>query len=176
MLEAQDNKNAEKPVSSSHRLVAALRDQIKVEDEVNSLSPWFDRWKATLEPQKRKATVAIVLVLLMSSLAFGLGFALQVNQTERPGFSLSERIGTLFVARRAAAPAAGQGAASASVNSLATYGAGFGWADRFNSVEVLRETASSKVLWPLSTSISMLILAILLLPQPDHTPQKPSAD
>jgi len=176
VLEAQDNKNAEKPVSSTQGLVAGLRNQIQIDDEAKSLSRWFDRWKATLEPQKPKVTLAAVSVLLVSSLVFGLGSALQIDQAERPGISLSERIGALFMARGAAAPATGQYTASTPANTLASYGAGFGWIDRFNSVEILRETASSKVLWPLSTVISMFILAILLLPGSNRAPQKLSAD
>lgn len=176
MLEAQDDKSVEKPARSLHMLVAALRDQIRIDDDAKSLSPWFDRWKGTLEPQKRNVTLAIVSVLLILSLAFGLGFALQIDQVERPGFSFSERIGSLFLVRGAAAPAAVQDTASTSANTFASYGAGFGWADRFNSVEVLRETASSKVLWPLSTIISMLILTILMLPRSNRVPQKLSAD
>ncbi len=176
VLKAQDDKPTGNPASSSQLLVAALRDQIQMENEGRSLSPWIDRWKATLAAQRRTVTLAIVLVLIMSSLMFGIGSALQIDQAERPGFSYLERIGTLFVAGESADPGAGQDSASKSANTLAAYGASFGWSDRFNSVEVLRETASSKVLWPLSTIVSMLILSTLLLPRSKAMPQKSSAD
>ena len=176
VLEAREEKFAEKLAPSSQGLVAVLRGQIQNDDEAKSLTQRFDRWKATLEPQKRKATLAIVSVLLISSLAFGLGFALQIDQVERPGFSFSERIGSLFLVRGAAAQAAVQDTASTSANTFASYGAGFGWADRFSSVEIMRETASSKVLWPVSTIISILILTILMLPRSNRMPQKLSTD
>ena len=176
VLEARDAESVVYPGSSSQRLVRALRDQILIGDEAKSLSRWVDRWKAYLGSQNRTVTLAIVSVLLLSSLMFGLGSALQIDQSERPGISFSERISSLFGARGAAVSAAGQDTAPSPENSLASYGAGFSWTDRFNSGEMQRETASSKVLWPLSTIISMLILVALLLPQSNRTPQKSSAD
>ena len=176
VLEARNPESTEIPTSSSQRLVAALRDQVLIGDEAKSLSRRFDRLKAYLGSQSRSVTPAVVLVLLISSLMFGLGSALQIDQAERPGFSFSERIGGLFVAQGAADPGAGQDIASTPANTLASYGASFGWTDRFNTVEVQRETASSKVLWPLSTIISMLILTALMLPRSNPTQQELSAD
>ena len=48
---------------------------------------------------------------------------------------------------------------------LEAYGAGFGWPDRFNNAELSREVESSKVLSPLSTVASVLMLGALLLPR-----------
>ena len=49
-----------------------------------------------------------------------------------------------------------------------TYGAGFTWPDRFNELKAQRETMSSKVLWPISTLFSTLILGAWLLPHPNR--------
>ena len=176
VLEARDAESVENAASSSHGLVAALRDQLLFGDEAKSWSRWFDRWKAYLGSQNRTVTLAVVSVLLLSSLMFGLGSALPIDQAERPGNWFSERIGGLFGARGAADLAAGQDSAPTPANTLASYRAGFSWPDRFNRVEVQRETASNKVLWPLSTIISMLILAALVLPRSNRTLQKSSAD
>ena len=176
MLEARDAESVEIPASPSRSLVAALRDQILIGYEAKPLSRWLDRWKAYLGTQNRTVTLTIVSVLLLSSLMFGLGSALQIDQAERPGNLFSERIGGLFRARGPADPAAGRNTAPAPANSLASYGAGFSWTDRFISVEVQRETASSNVLWPLSTIISVLILVALLLPRSNRRLQKSSAD
>ena len=156
------------PASSSQTLVAALRDQIRIGDEAKPLSRWLDRWKAHLGSQNRTVTLATVSVLLILSLMFGLGSALQIEQSERSGTSFSVRINSLFGARGAAVSAAGQDTAASPANSLASYGAGFSRTDRFNRVELQRETASSKVLWPLSTLLSVLILGAWLVPRSDR--------
>ncbi len=176
VLEARDAESVENVASSSQGLVAALRNQILFGDEAKSWSQWFDRWKAYLGSQNRTVTLAIVSVLLLSSLMFGLGTALQIRQAEGSGSLISGVIRGLLAPRGAADPAAGQDTAPTPGNTLASYGAGFSWIDRFNRVEVQRETASSKVLWPLSTIISMLILAALLLPRSNRMPQKSSAE
>ena len=175
MLEARDVESVEISASSSQRLVAALRGQTLIGAEAGSLITRLDRWIANFGLQNRSLTLALLILLVISSLAFGLGSALQIDQAERQGNSFSERIGALFGARGAADLAAGQDTAPVPANTLASYGASFSWTDRFNRVEVQRETASSKVLWPLSTFISILILAALLLPGSSPTPQKSSA-
>ena len=176
MLEAQDAESVENAASSSQGSVAALRDQILFGDEAKSSSRWLDRWKAYLGFQNRTVTLAIVSVLLLSSLMFGLGTTLKISQAEGSRSSISGVIRGLLAPRGPADPAAGRNTAPAHGNTLASYGAGFSWTDRFNRVEVQRETASSKVLWPLSTIISMLIVAALLLPRSNRMPQKSSAD
>ena len=56
---------------------------------------------------------------------------------------------------------------------LGTYGAGFGWPDRFNNAELSREVESSKVLSPLSTVTSVLTLGALLLPRTLRKDRRP---
>ena len=176
MLEARDAESVENAASSSQGMVTALRDQILVGDEAKSASRRFDRWKAAFGSHNRMVTLAVVSILLLSSLTFGLGTALQIRQAEGSGSSISGAIRGLLAPRGAADPVARQDSAPTPANIFASYGAGFGWTDRFNSVEVQRETASSKVLWPLSTIISMLILAALLLPGSNRMTQKASAN
>lgn len=176
VLEERDPERVNIQASFSRRLVAALREQTFAGAGEQSLTRRSNRWIAAFGPQNRSLTLALVILLVISSLAFGLGSALQIDQAERPGISFSERIGGLFGARGAADPAAGQGSAPTPPNTLATYGAGFSWPDRFSSIEVQREIASSKVLWPLSTFISMIVLAAWLLPRSNRRQQKSSAD
>jgi hypothetical protein len=178
VLEAHDPETAEIRASLSRRLVAALREQTLVGDEDESLNRRFNRWIASFGHHNRSVTLALVILLVISSLVFGLGSALQIDQVERPGVSISERIGSLIGGREKGAATTGQdfGQTPKLANSIVLYGAGFSWPDRFSNVEVQRETASSKVLWPLSTIVSMLILVALLLPQSNRTPQKSSAD
>ena len=176
VLETGDSATADIQASFSRRLVAALRAQNLIGDEAESPTRGFNRWIAKIDLQNRSLALALVILLVISSLAFGLGSALQIDQAERTGNTFSERIGSLFGARGAADPTAGQDTVPTPANSLATYGAAFGWPDRFNSIEVQRETASTKVLWPLSTVISMLVLASWLLPRSNRRPQKSSAD
>lgn len=176
VLEPRDPEPVDIKASFSRRLVAALRGQTHFGDEAESPTRGFSRWSARFGLQNRSLTLALIILLVISSLAFGLGSALQIDQAERPGIAFSERIGSLFGARGAADPAAGQGPAPTPPNTLATYGAGFSWPDRFSSIEVQREIASSKVLWPFATIISMIVLVAWLLPRPNRRPQKSSAD
>ena len=176
VLKGRDSETADIQASFSRKLVAALREQTFVGDGAESRTRGFNRWIANFDLQNRSLALALVILLVISSLAFGLGSALQIDQAERPGISFSGRIGSLFGARGAADPAAGQDTAPTPANTLATYGAGFTWPDRFNSIEVQREIASSKVLWPVSTISSMIVLAAWLLPRSNRRPHKSSAD
>lgn len=165
VLEARDPESVEIPASFGRRLAVALGEHTRTGDEVESPNRGFGRWIERLSLQNRSVTLALVILLIISNLAFGLGSALQIDQVERPGFSISDRIDSFIGGRNTEGSTAGQDIdqTPAVENTIALYGASFSWPDRFSSVAVQRETASSKVLWPLSTFISMLILTGYLI-------------
>ena len=167
VLEARDPESVEIPLSFGSRLAAAFGKQTRAGDRAETPYRSFNRWIADLSLQNRSVTLALVVLLIISSLAFGLGSALQINLIERPGSSVSGKIGDLIGGRNTGGSAVGQeiGQTPALVNTLPIYGATLSWLDRFNFAEVRRETANSKVLWPFSTVLSMLIAAAYLLPR-----------
>ncbi len=170
VLERREQKSVEIPGSSSQRLVTALRRQILTAGAAKSSGRWSDRWKRNLGHQNRGATLVLVSILFILSLSFGLRSAFQIRQAEGAGFSISEIVGGLFTARE---PEGVNGSAVGEAtptpqSALETYGAIFSWPDRFSEVEVQRETMSSRVLWPISTLISTLILGAWILPRSDR--------
>jgi len=121
----------------------------------------------SLGHQNRAATLALVAILFILSLSFGLRSAFEIRQAEGAGFSIFEIVGGLFTAREpegANGSAAGE-ATPTPQSALDTYGAIFSWPDRFSEVEVQRETKSSKVLRPISTLIPTLIFGAWILPR-----------
>lgn len=170
VLEARGTESATAPASPSQRLVEALRKQLLVGDDGKSSSRWFDRWIPDLRSQNRAFTVVLISILLILSLTFGIGSALQIRQSEQSGGSIAEIVGRLFTSRgpeglRAAT--AGE-ETPAPQSSLKSYGTGLNGSDRFNDLELSRIFQSSKMLWPLSTLISTLVLAAWLVPRPER--------
>jgi hypothetical protein len=170
VLEARDVEAVEGRTSSTQRLVSALRDQLLIAAEGKPTNQRSDRWKIYLGSQNRTFTVALVSVLLVLSLTFCLGSALQIRQAEGSGGTISGALSGLFGSRRpeSAGGSIAGGATPTPKSTLESYGAGFIWPDRFNIIEVRRETENSKVLWPLSTLLSALVLGAWLYPRPDR--------
>jgi hypothetical protein len=170
VLEGRAAEFAKVPGSSSRRLVTALRQQIVTAEAARSSKRGLDRWRRNLGRGNRAFTLAIVSILLILSLTFGLGSAFQIRQAEGAGFSFFGMFSGLLSARGPEG-ATGSGAVQETPtpqSALETYGTGFTWPDRFIEVKVQRETMSSKVLWPISTLISTLILGVWLLPHPNQ--------
>jgi len=170
VIGGREAESAKVPGSSSRRLVTALRQQIATAEAARSSDRRLDRWRRNLGPGNRAFTLAIVSILLILSLTFGLGSAFQIRQVEGGGFSFFGMFSGLFSAR---GPDGARGSGleqetPTPQRAHETYGAGFTWPDRFNELKAQRETMSSKVLWPISTLFSTLILGAWLLPHPNR--------
>lgn len=174
VLQAQEAQPVETETSFAHRLAVALRQQSLLESGDALPGSRLGRWLRSLGLERQEFARKLVFLLIILSLAVGISASLQIQDVGNWEGSLLERLGAFIRERPARQPKNEAESRAGPIPTPTTpaegtselYGSGFNWDDRFDQVEAHREANNLKVLWPVSTIVSILTLGAWFLPRP----------